>query len=265
MRHSCVLHVWHAWVMCVPCHMHESCMCLDAQSLVCMCEMRHSCVCMCGTCMSYVLCVPWCTQLLMHTAVDAHTCWCTHLHQACQTRKRMNGSCHTCKHMSHITRMHHSCDTWAIWLCVYMCDVSFDTCESCRTRNIHVTRVNTAVTGFSQRRGICVAVCCSVLQCVAVCCGERGVMRRLQLDVFVRYTGVNVYVGVCVFGCVCSNNNTLQNTAAHCPALQHTEAQCSALQRNATHCDTLQHTAQRCNTLQNDATHCNTPDGGFWS
>ena len=58
----------------------------------------------------------------------------------------------------------------------------------------------------------------------------------------------------------------MQQTAAHCNALQHTATHCNT-QHAATHCNTLQHTATHCNTLQrtatrntlqHTATHCST-------
>ena len=65
-----------------------------------------------------------------------------------------------------------------------------------------------------------------------------------------------------------SHCNTLQRTATHCIALQHTPAggtdaiihcvHSSLLQRTAMHCNALQRTATHCNTLQHTATHCNT-------
>jgi len=46
--------------------------------------------------------------------------------------------------------------------------------------------------------------------------------------------------------------NTLQRTATHCNALQHTTILMSF-------CNTLQHPSTHCNALQHTATHCNTP------
>ena len=52
--------------------------------------------------------------------------------------------------------------------------------------------------------------------------------------------------------------NTLQCTATHFNALQHTSMYCNALQCTATHFNALQHTSMHCNTLQCTATHFNT-------
>jgi len=152
MRHSCVLHVWHAWVMCVPwctifslhvwdepfmClhvwHMHELCLCLDAYSWIRL--VRR-------------------VNIWMVHVIHVNAWVGTHVDRSRHTRNTWVIS-HIC--IIHVTHVRYDS-------CVYMCDVSFDTCESCRTSIIHVTHVNTAVTGCSQRRGIFVAVCCSVLR-----------------------------------------------------------------------------------------------------
>jgi len=74
---------------------------------------------------------------------------------------------------------------------------------------------------------LCVAECCSVLQCVAVCW---------------LWHHDRVSRSIC---------NTLQQM------LRLTLSWCHS-QHTATHCNTLQHTATHCNTLQHTATHCNT-------
>jgi len=102
---------------------------------------------------------------------------------------------------------------------------------------------------------MCVAVCCSVLQCVQEA----------------RY----IYVPPGVLLCVAVRCSVLTESALQCGAVCCSMLQCVAvfevlflgpltydirntLQHTATHCNTLQHTATHCNTLQHTATHCNT-------
>ena len=63
---------------------------------------------------------------------------------------------------------------------------------------------------------LCVAVCCSVLQCVAVT-HERRVLEKAEMK-------------------------------SECDTLQHAATRCNTLQHTATDCNRLQHTATLCNT-----------------
>jgi len=92
---------------------------------------------------------------------------------------------------------------------------------------------------YSKLDMVCVAVCCSVLQCAAVgvvCC---SVMQRVAEQRKKDSQDIGDWAWQNVF-CVIMNESclyTLQHTATHCNTLQHT---CNTL---ATHCNTLQHTA----------------------
>jgi len=133
---------------------------------------------------------------------------------------------------------------------------------------------------------VCVAVCCSVLQCDAVCCSVLQCVavcfNMLQCVEWV------VCVSECVAVCCTHCNNALQQPATYrhaaarariqflpvdCNTLQHAASHRTTLQLTATHRNTLQHTATYCNTLQCagmpqhmrelisymlTATHCNT-------
>ena len=99
---------------------------------------------------------------------------------------------------------------------------------------------------------MCVAVCCSGLQCaavcrsflilsqfVAVCCSEAAILLVLRQRLR-WYLLPHTATSHCM----------QHTTATHCNTLLH---------RAATHYDnTLQHTTTHCNTLQHTTTHCNT-------
>jgi len=136
---------------------------------------------------------------------------------------------------------------------------------------------------------LCVAVCCSVLQCVVYCTLEEPyyTCKRARSKTY------NIEGSVEFFCQVFAICNILQHTATQCNTLQHTffPKICNRVGNLAgakittrTHCDTLthsntlqhtpthsntlhhtppyrntlQHTATHCNTLQHTATHCNT-------
>ena len=115
--------------------------------------------------------------------------------------------------------------------------------------------------GYLATEYLCVAVCCSVLQCVAelvaLCCSvlqcEHDMMQQNTSDFVTPYTHSATHC------------NTRQHTATHCNTLQlYTQLHRTlshpthALQQTATHCNTLQHTATHGSTLQHTATHYNT-------
>jgi len=94
--------------------------------------------------------------------------------------------------------------------------------------------------------------CCIVFSCSTNVC----------VDIYVLLMHIACHIGVLAdtfsHSCPMSRTpcNTLQCTATHCNALEHTAMHCNTLQCTATHCNALQHTAMHCNTLQNPATHC---------
>jgi len=126
---------------------------------------------------------------------------------------------------------------------------------------------------------LCVAGCCSALQCVVVCVAvwEGALSVPLQTPA--------QYISIVKAQRTATPCTTLQHPAPHCNTLQHTATHCitsalriSTVLVSATHCNTcntLQHTATHCNalqpssavykycmavcnTLQHSSTHCNT-------
>ena len=128
----------------------------------------------------------------------------------------------------------------------------------------------------AKKQYVCVAVCCSVLQCIAVCC---SVLQCVAVNLGWICSAREKYLGF-IFS---TYYHTLQHTATHCNALQHTAMIiwgvfvrhwnhkhfffgfiCSALKwRHGNNgvgatwsAPGLQHIATRCNTLHT-ATYCN--------
>jgi len=115
---------------------------------------------------------------------------------------------------------------------------------------------------------MCVAVCCSVLQCVAVRCTECGESCQRSTLTATRYNSLqhatihcNTHAVLHIHTATHGSSSipdihciTLQRTATHYNILQHTCSTPYSLQRSATH--TATHTATLATTYCN--THCNT-------